>query len=364
MADRPTALPQILSITPYVPGHAPPTRAGKVYKLASNENPLGCSPAAKAAVIKATEKLEIYPDGDAGALREAIGARYGLNPARIVCGAGSDELFQLLARAYLSPGDNIVQSEHAFLVYRLVAQQSGAEIRYAKEGEDLKADIDAMLAQVDEKTKIVFLANPNNPTGNYLPISEVRRLHAGLPKSCMLVIDAAYAEYVSRNDYEAGVEMASQFENVLMTRTFSKIYGLAALRLGWAYGPAHIIDAINRVRGPFNVSAVAQAAGVAALADPGFVERSAEVNAEGLAELTHGLRAMGLPVVDSVANFALARFSSAEEAKAAAAYLELEHGVSVRAMGGYGLPEHLRISVGEKDGVAAVLGGLKAFFSR
>ena len=364
MADRPEALPQVQEISPYVPGHAPPARDGKVFKLASNENPLGCSQAAKAAVVEATESLEIYPDGDSAALRAAIGARYGLNADRIVCGAGSDEIFQLLARAFLQNGDNIIQSKHAFLVYRLVAQQSGAETRCAEETADLKADVDAMLSLVDEKTRIVFLANPNNPTGNYLPISEVRRLHAGLPKTVLLVLDAAYAEYVSRNDYEAGVELASENENVLMTRTFSKIYGLASLRLGWAYGPAHVIDAINRVRGPFNVSAAAQAAGVAALQDAEFVEESALLNTKGVARLTDELCAMGLTVVDSVANFVLTQFQDAEQAKAAATYLEVERGVSVRAMAGYGLPDYLRISVGDDEGVEAVLDGLKAFFSK
>ena len=329
------------------------------------ENPLGCSQASKAAVVEATESLEIYPDGDSAALRAAISARYGLNADRIVCGAGSDEIFQLLARAFLQNGDNIIQSKHAFLVYRLVApaiRRRGRVVQ--KKPPTLKADVDAMLSLVDEKTKIVFLANPNNPTGNYLPISEVRRLHAGLPKTVLLVLDAAYAEYVSRNDYEAGVELASQNENVLMTRTFSKIYGLASLRLGWAYGPAHVVDAINRVRGPFNVSAAAQAAGVAALQDAEFVEQSALMNTKGVARLTDTLRAMGLTVVDSVANFVLTQFQDAEQAKAAATYLEVERGVSVRAMAGYGLPDYLRISVGDDEGVEAVLDGLKAFFSK
>ncbi len=362
---RPEPLPQVLKIKPYVPGHAPESDGGKTYKLASNENPLGASPAARKAVIDATTSLEIYPDGDAGQLRRVIGRRYGLDPDRIMCGAGSDEIFQLLARAFLTAGDNIVQSQYGFLVYQLVAQQSGAETRFAADDETLTASVDAMLAQVDDRTKIVFLANPNNPTGTYLPISEVRRLHAGLRPDVLLVLDAAYAEYVRRNDYEAGVELVSSYENVLMTRTFSKIHGLAALRLGWCYGPLHVIDALHRVRGPFNISAPAQAAGIAALEDADFVEKSVEHNTRELARLSDGLRALGLKPIDSVANFVLVRFSQNEGRKApeAAAFLETG-GVSVRAVGAYGLPEYLRISVGETDGVDAVLKGLEDFLSR
>ena len=246
----PKALPNILEITPYKGGQ----KLVGAHKLSSNENPLGCSPAAQAAVIEAAKHMELYPDGSAGALRDAIGAKYGIEPDRVVCGAGSDEIFQLLGRAYLRPGDNIVQSQHGFLVYRLIAQQAGAETRSAPET-DLTTNVDAMLEQVDQNTKIVFLANPNNPTGSYIPYSEVKRLHAALPENVLLVLDGAYAEYVRKNDYSSGMELAGEMANVLVTRTFSKIHGLAALRLGWAYGPASVVDALNRTRGPFNVSA-------------------------------------------------------------------------------------------------------------
>ena len=363
MSDRPEPLSQVLEIKPYVPGHAPPSRAGKVFKLASNENPLGCSSQAKAAIVGSSKHSEVYPDGDCSDLRRAIAKRYGLDERRIVCGAGSDEIFQLLARAFLERGDNIVQSRHGFLVYQLVAQQCGAETRFAPET-DLRADVDALLDLVDDRTKVVFLANPNNPTGTYLTTEEVRRLHASLPKSALLVLDAAYAEYVSRNDYTAGVELVSEFENVLMTRTFSKIHGLAGLRLGWAYGPAHVIDAINRVRGPFNVSAPAQLAGVAAIQDEDFVARSRELNDKGLQTLSEALRDIGVSVTDSVGNFVLVRFKDDSEATSLAQYLEAEHGVSVRTMKGYGLPDSLRITVGDAEGVSAVINGVKAFFKR
>ena len=224
-------------------------------------------------------------------MREAIAARYGLNAARIVCGAGSDELLQLIAHAYLGPGDEAVYSQHGFLVYPIAIEANGATAVVAPE-RDLHADVDAMLACVTAKTRIVFLANPNNPTGTYLPFDEVKRLHAGLPGDCLLVLDAAYAEYVRRNDYEAGIELVSQFDNVVMTRTFSKIHGLAALRLGWAYCPAHVADVLNRIRGPFNVRRPALAAGVGAIADRDIVEQAIAHNdtMAGLADAANSPR--------------------------------------------------------------------------
>jgi histidinol-phosphate aminotransferase len=351
MAPRP--LPGILDIEPYKGGESVLPGVPKPVKLASNENPLGASAAAKAAFAAAAASLHIYPEGGSTLLRRAIATRYGLDEARIVCGAGSDEIFQLLGRAYLAPGDEIVQSQYAFLVYRLVAQAAGATVRSAPD-RDFTVDVDAMLAAVTAKTKIVFLANPNNPTGTYLPVQEVRRLHAGLAPDVLLVLDAAYAEYVRRNDYAAGVELVSEFDNVLMTRTFSKIHGLAALRLGWAYGPAGVIDVLNRVRGPFNVSTAAQQAGVAAIEDGAFAERSAEHNARELERVTATLRGLGLTVTPSVANFVLIHFPQGEAAKADA-FLRERHFI-VRALRAYGLPDALRLTIGstaENDGVLA-----------
>ena len=358
MAPKP--LPNVLEITPYVPGLS--SESG--YKLSSNENPLGYSPLVREAVEGHLDHLETYPDGGANQLRDAIAERYGLDPSRIVCGSGSDEIFQLLARAYLAPGDEIIQSQYGFLVYRLVAQQSGAETITVPD-KDFTADVDGMLAAVTEKTKIVFLANPNNPTGTYLPFDEVRRLHAGLPENVLLVLDAAYAEYVRANDYSSGLEMAGSYENVLMTRTFSKIYGLAALRLGWAYGPSAVVDAINRVRGPFNVNSLAQIAGIAAMKHDAFSYKSVEFNKRELARLTEAVSATGLKVIPSVANFLLIEFPaegvySAEKAEATLR----QNGLIVRDVKAYGLPNHLRISVGVKQANDQIISVLGEFMAR
>lgn len=341
----PTALPNILEITPYKGGQ----KLVGAHKLSSNENPLGCSPAAQAAVIEAAKHMELYPDGSAGALRGAIGAKYGIEPDRVVCGAGSDEIFQLLGRAYLRPGDNIVQSQHGFLVYRLIAQQAGAETRSAPEI-DLTTNVDAMLEQVDQNTKIVFLANPNNPTGSYIPYSEVKRLHASLPENVLLVLDGAYAEYVRKNDYSAGMELAGEMANVLVTRTFSKIHGLAALRLGWAYGPESVIDALNRTRGPFNVSAVSQAAGIASLNDDAFMAKSADHNDAELIRVKDAVERVGFKTFPSVGNFVLIEFpeDAGRTSAEADAFLRQE-GIVIRDVNVYGLPTCLRASIGTTE---------------
>jgi histidinol-phosphate aminotransferase len=358
----PRPLSSVAAIEPYKAGESKLPGFDKPIKLASNENPLGASQKAQAAYAEAAATLNLYPDPGCTALRRAIADRYGLDPERIVCGAGSDEIFQLLGRAYLAPGDEIVQSEFAFLVYRLVAQQSGAIVKTARD-KDFHADVDSMLAQVTPRTKIVFLANPNNPTGTYLPIDAVRRLHAGLPDDVMLVLDAAYAEYVRRNDYAAGIELVSEFDNVVMTRTFSKIHGLASARVGWAYGPASVIDALNKVRGPFNVSAAAQAAATAAIGDVDFMARSAETNAGELARLSAEIAAFGLKVTRSVCNFALVHFEGEHVARAVDAHLR-SRGLIVRAVAGYGLPSALRISIGTREENDAFIGAVGEFFGR
>ncbi|MDN2568409.1 aminotransferase class I/II-fold pyridoxal phosphate-dependent enzyme, partial [Aquibium sp. A9E412] len=260
---RPEPKPGVMDIAAYVPGRDTAAGVAKVYKLSSNETPLGPSPKAVEAVRRSLDHLEAYPDGSATALRQAIGAAHGLNPANILCSNGSDELLGLLAQTYLKPGDEAIFTEHAFLVYRIQTLAAGAHPVVVPETDE-RADIDAMLAAVTPRTRIVFLANPNNPTGTYVPFGEVRRLQAALPPHVLLVLDAAYAEYVRRNDYESGIELVSSSRNVAMTRTFSKIHGLAGLRIGWMYAPTHVIDAVNRVRGPFNVNALAIAAGAAA----------------------------------------------------------------------------------------------------
>src|SRR5438132_802373 len=281
--QRPQPRPGVLAIDPYVPGKSKAPGVARVFKLSSNETPLGPSPKAVAAYHAVGEHLQDYPDGDSTALREAIGRTFGLDPSRIVCGAGSDDLLNLIADAYLRDGDEAIHTTHAFLVYPIAIRGSGATPIAAAE-KNYTADVDAMLAAVSERTKVVFLANPNNPTGTYVPFDEVRRLHRGLPPHVLLVLDAAYAEYVRRNDYEAGIELVATTDNTVMCRTFSKIHGLAGLRLGWMYGPAHVVEAVNRIRGPFNVNAPAIAAGIAAIEDTAHQETSREHNSR-----RHGL---------------------------------------------------------------------------
>ncbi|MDB5656421.1 MAG: histidinol-phosphate transaminase, partial [Tardiphaga sp.] len=272
--SRPVPKAGILDIAPYTPGKSPVIEPGrKTYKLSSNETPFGPSPRAQEAYAHAAAQLEDYPEGTSKVLREAIGRAFGLDPARIICGAGSDEILNLLAHVYLGPGDEAIHTTHGFLVYPIATQANGATNVVAAET-DLTCNVDAILAAVTERTKLVWLANPNNPTGTYLPFDEVKRLRAGLPEHVLLVLDAAYADYVSRNDYEIGIELVATSDNTVMTHTFSKIHGLAALRIGWMFGPANIVDAVNRIRGPFNVSTPAMLAAVAAIEDTAHQQMS------------------------------------------------------------------------------------------
>ncbi len=357
---RPAPRPGVMKIAAYVPGsHAGPGR--RAYKLSSNESPLGASPAAIEAARSVLDQLELYPDGSANALKAAIAEVHGLNPANILCSNGSDELLGLLAQTYLTPGDEGVFTEHGFLVYRIQILASGGTPVVVKE-RDERADIDAILAAVTPRTKIVFLANPNNPTGTYIPFDEVRRLHAGLPSSVVLVLDAAYAEYVRRNDYESGVELVASSTNVVMTRTFSKIHGLAGLRIGWMYAPAAIIDAIDRVRGPFNVNAAAIAAGAAAIRDRSHVEKAVAHNEEWLPWLTRELTALGLRVTPSVGNFVLIHFPDdpTRGADAADRFLNQE-GYVLRRVTGYGFPNALRMTIGPAEANRGVVEALARF---
>ena len=363
MLPRPLPRPGVLEIEAYVPGKSGAPGVAKVHKLSSNETPLGPSPKAIEAVRRAAGELESYPDGTAAALREAIGAKHGLDPARIVCGAGSDELLSLLTQAYVGPGDEGVFTTHGFLVYKIAILAAGGTPVVATE-KDLTADVDAILAKVTPNTRIVFLANPNTPTGTYLPLEEVRRLHVGLPPTVLLVIDAAYAEYVRRNDYAAGLELAASAENVVMTRTFSKIYGLASLRLGWMTGPAHVIDAVNRIRGPFNVNGPAIAAGIAALADEAHAAAAVAHNERWLPWLTREIAALGLTVTPSVGNFILIHFPTEAglSAKDADAFLT-RRGLVLRAVGAYGLPNCLRMTIGDEEANRLAVAALKDFLA-
>jgi len=362
MAARPEPRPSVMQIEAYVPGKSAAPGVAKIHKLSSNETPLGPSPKALEA-IRTADHLEFYPDGAATRLREAIAAKYGLDPNRIVCGAGSDELLSLITHAYVGPGDEGLYSEHGFLVYKIAILAAGGTPVVAPE-KDYHADVDAILAKVTPKTKIVFLANPNNPTGTYLPFSEVKRLHAGLPPHVVLVLDAAYAEYVRRNDYESGLELVATSENVVMARTFSKIYGLANLRLGWMVAPAHIVDAVNRIRGPFNVNGLAMAAGIAAIQDDAHVSRAVAHNEQWLAWLTKELEGLGLKVTPSVGNFLLVHFPKepGKTAREADAYLS-SRGLILRRIDAYGLPDALRLTVGSEEANRLVVATLREFLS-
>ena len=344
----------VLEIAPYVGGESDIEGARHVAKLSSNENALGPSPRAVEAFASLASALHLYPDGGADALRAAIGEVHGLDPERIVCGSGSDELLSLLTQAYAGPGDEVVYSEHGFAMYPIAARAAGAHPVAAPE-RDCTTDVDALLAAVTTRTRVVFVANPNNPTGTYIDGDELARLRAALPEGVLLVVDAAYAEYVGRNDYADGRALVEAGADTVMTRTFSKIHGLAALRLGWAYCPAEVVDVLQRVRGPFNVNAAAQAAGMAAIRDTAHVEASRAHNDRWLAWLTEQVRALGFEVLPSVGNFILIRFPDVE---AAAAALRRE-GVIPRRVAGYGFPDGLRLTIGLEEENRAVVTALR-----
>src|ERR1700722_5708822 len=363
-AMRPKPRPGVLDIEAYVPGKSSAPGVAKIFKLSSNETPLGPSPRAMAAYKAADGHLEDYQEGSAREPREVIGQTYGLDPDRIVCGAGSDDLLHLLAQAYLADGDEAIHTVHGFLIYPIATLGTGARPVEVAET-DYTANVDAILAAVTKKTKIVFLANPNNPTGTCLSFDEVKRLHRGLPPHVLLVLDAAYAEYVRRNDYEAGIELVATSENVVMCRTFSKIHGLASLRLGWMFGPAHVVDAVNRIRGPFNLTQSAIEAGIAAIEDVEHQERSREHNTRWLEWLTLEIGKLGLKVTPSVANFVLIHFpqTKGRTAKDADAFLTAR-GLILRQTTAYKLPNALRMTVGTEEANRLVVTALKDFLAK
>ncbi|NCP19144.1 MAG: histidinol-phosphate transaminase [Erythrobacter sp.] len=348
MTEIPQPKPYILDIAPYVPGVAKAADGRALTKLSANENPLGCSEAALAAMMQNREAAR-YPDPDSIALRTALGELHGIDPAQIVCGTGSDELLNLAAQAFAGAGDEVLMPQYSFAVYPIATRRVGAT-PVEVPASDYGADIDAMLAAVTEKTRVVFIANPNNPTGTYLPHTEIARLHAGLPRDVLFVLDQAYAEYLD-DEGAPGLALAAKTENVLVTRTFSKIYGLASARVGWATGAPHLIDALNRIRGPFNVTGAAQAGALAALGDQDFVRRSREENARIRHSFVTRIEALGnrgVSTVPSEANFVLVLFPdqpTAERARDAIAGA----GYAVRHLPGQGLGQALRITIGRED---------------
>ncbi len=361
----PVPRPGIMEIEPYVGGESAVPGIDRVIKLASNEGALGPSPKAVAAYQALAGDLHRYPDGGCTELRAGLARAYGLDAGRIVCGAGSDELLGLLAKAYAGPGDEVICSEHGFLMYPLATLAAGATPVVAAE-RNLAADVDEILAKVTDKTRIVFIANPNNPTGTHLPPNAMKRLRDNLPGTVLLVIDAAYAEFITgRDDYSPGVELVESTDNTVMTRSFSKIFALGSVRLGWAFCPENVADVLNRVRNPFNVSAPAQVAGLAALEDADFLERSRRHNTTWRAWTTERLRERGLRVTDSLGNFVLVRFPDEPERTAAKADAFLKaKGIIVRRMAGYGLPESLRVSIGTEDEMTAFIDTLKEFLDQ
>lgn len=358
LPDRPQPQPGILKIAPYTPGKSQAAPGVVPIKLSANESPLGASPAALAALQEADRSPEIYPEGTSRVLREALGEVHGLDPERIVCGNGSDDLLHLLAQCYLGERDSAVMSRHGFNVYPIVTMGASAEIIMAPE-RDYRADVDALLKAVRPDTKVLFLANPNNPTGTYLGGAELERLQAGLRPDILFVLDSAYAEYVTAEDYDVGINLVKANQNVVMVRTFSKM-GLAASRIGWMYAPTHVVDVVNRIRGPFNVNRPAQFAGAAAARDLDFLVKLKQYNAKWRSWLTRALDGNAIRVVPSEANFVLALFEDAETSRAAFQAL-FDQGLIVREIGVYGIENGLRISIGPEAAMRRLVEILKAF---
>jgi histidinol-phosphate aminotransferase len=356
----PKAKPGVLAITPYAGSEVGLGGTDRIV-ISSNESAFGPSWQAMEAYSAASEDVRRYPEIDARSLRKVLATHHGLEEDRIICGCGSDQIIDLLTLCFAGPGDETLYTEHGFTMYPIASLGVGATPIAVPET-NLATDVDAILERVTDKTRIVFLANPNNPTGTYLPEQELRRLHAGLPENVLLLLDGAYAEFVTEDDYEAGEALVREFSNVVMTRTFSKIYALASLRVGWAYAPPEIIDVLDRVRPPFNVSAPAISAAIAALEDREHTERSRRHNAETLPWFVGEVEALGLHVNPSVANFVIVRFPAETAQNAESAYQFLfERGIVTRRVAGYGLPDWVRMSIGTREEMEDVVAALRAF---
>jgi histidinol-phosphate aminotransferase len=368
MTDSPTApasigpapKPGILQIAPYVGGKSSIVGVAEPMKLSSNENALGAGPLARAAFEAAAGAIHLYPDGRAGKLRAAVADHHGLEPERLIFGNGSDEVFALLNQTYLTPGDNIVTGEYGFLAYRISALGCEAEVKLAPEP-GYKAEVDALLAQVDDRTKIVYVSNPSNPTGSYNSGEEIRRLHESLPAHVLLVVDEAYAEFVVEPDWETAFPLAREAANIVVTRTFSKIHGLGGLRIGFGYAPLAVAEAVDRIRLPFNVSVPGIEAAAAALADEAHQKASREVVQTWRPRLTQAIRGFGFEVLPSAGNFILVLFKDGKRTAAGASDYLNAKGIIVRAVGGYGIHDGLRITIGTEDQNRAVLDALSEF---
>jgi histidinol-phosphate aminotransferase len=359
MTDLPTPKPGILDIAPYVGGKSAIAGVAEPMKLSSNENALGAGEKARAAYEAALKNIHIYPDGRASKLRDAVAETHGLEPERLIFGNGSDEVFALLNQTYLRAGDNIVTGQYGFLAYRISAKACEAEVRLADEPE-FKATPEALLSLVDERTRIVYVSSPSNPTGSYNTPDEIRRLHEGLRPDILLVVDEAYAEFVTEADWETSLPMARDAANIVVTRTFSKIHGLGGLRIGFGYAPLAVAEAVDRIRLPFNVSVPGLEAATAALGDEAHQKASRDLVQTWRPRLTQALRGFGFEVLPSAGNFVMVRFGTPKRASAANDYLNSK-GIIVRPVGGYGLPESLRITIGTEDQNRAVIDALSEF---
>jgi histidinol-phosphate aminotransferase len=359
----PQPRPGLLDIPLFQLGESTVPGVARVIQLASNECAAAPSPLALSAYGATAERLRRYADGGAVRLREALGRRHGIDPERIVTGHGSEDLIGLVTRAYAGPGDEVLVSEYGYAMFPLAARVAGAAVVTAK-ARDLAPDVDALLAAVTPRTRLLFLANPNNPTGSCLPAAEIERLHRFLPEQVLLVLDAAYAEYVTRADYEPGLRLAATAPNVVMLRTFSKAYGLAGLRIGWLFGPRDIVDVLNRVRPPTNISAPAQAAAAAAVEDAAHIAAIVAANAATRTRFTQSAAQLGLVPAPSEGNFVLVRFPVEDRRNAAAAYAFLRaRGILGRKMDPYGLPGYLRVTIGTDEEISLVLEGLADFLA-
>ncbi len=356
MSKAPTPKPGIADISPYVGGKSKVEGTVKPLKLSSNENPWGPSPKAKAAYAAEAHNLHRYPDGGHLALREAIGQAYNLPASQLICGAGSDELLGLLIHSYAGAGDAVLFHEHAFLMYRIYTLANGATPVTAPE-KDLTVDVDTLLAAATKNTRIVFVANPNNPTGTMIPFAEIKRLREGLRDDIILGLDAAYAEYMDSADYEDGCSLVRN-SNTVVFHTLSKIYGLSALRLGWAYARSEIIDIMNRMRSPFNVNAPALATGMAAARDQDYIRDMRKKNAMERTRVSSAIVSLGYEVVPSHTNFLLVKFGKNVEAMNR--HL-MARGIIVREVGNYGLPDYLRISIGTEQENTILLDALTSY---
>ena len=357
MTDPIRPQPGILDIALYEGGKAVVAGVANVVKLSSNENPAGPSDKAKEAFLRSVHQIHRYPSTDHASLRHAIAETHGLDAGRVICGAGSDEIIHFLCQAYAGPKDEVVFTEHGFLMYRISAMAAGATPVEVAE-RDRTTDVDAILKACNRRTKLVFIANPNNPTGTMISPSEVERLAEGLPSQAILVLDGAYAEFVE--GYDGGAGLVERRQNVVMTRSFSKIYGLGGLRVGWGYGPRSIIDVLNRIRGPFNLSSTQQEAAEAAVRDQDYVIRCRAENAKMRQWLALALAELGVPSDTSMGNFILARFANPAEAEAWDAHLQAQ-GLLVRRVSGYKLPQCLRITIGDESSCRRVAHAIGQF---